>query len=121
MGTVIVIIILLVVIAAACKDTFKHFKGNGGCCGGGDAEAKQPYKKLDGEVKEIKTVFIEGMHCQNCKNTVEKYINQIEGASAQVNLKKNIAVVKTDRVIEDFELRAAVARAGFTVKNILKD
>ena len=61
---------------------------------------------------------IEGMHCENCKNTVEKYINQIDGASAQVNLKKNIAVVQLDRPVDDTDLRTAVARAGFTVAGI---
>ena len=55
---------------------------------------------------------------ENCKNTVEKYINQIDGASAQVNLKKNIAVVQLDRPVEDTDLRTAVARAGFTVAGI---
>lgn len=55
---------------------------------------------------------------KHVKNTVEKYINQIDGASAQVNLKKNIAVVQLDRPVEDTDLRTAVARAGFTVAGI---
>ena len=49
---------------------------------------------------------------------IEKYINQIDSASAQENLKKNIAVVQLDRPVEDTDLRTAVARAGFTVAGI---
>jgi copper chaperone len=82
------------------------------------AAVSQRKKKLAGEVIATKIIRIEGMHCENCKNTVEKYINQIDGASAQVNLKKNIAVVQLDRPVEDTDLRTAVARAGFTVVGI---
>lgn len=87
-------------------------------CGGGGSEPKQKKKKLAGEVIATKIISIEGMHCENCKNIVEKYINQIDGASAQVNLKKNIAVVQLDRPVDDTDLRTAVARAGFTVAGI---
>ena len=115
MGTIIIIAVLVVLVLFAFRGSFAHFKGEGGCCGGGGSEPKQ---KLAGEVIATKIISIEGMHCENCKNTVEKYINQIDGASAQVNLKKNIAVVQLDRPVEDTDLRTAVARAGFTVAGI---
>ena len=115
MGTIIIIAVLVVLVLFAFRGSFAHFKGEGGCCGGGGSE---PKKKLAGEVIATKIISIEGMHCENCKNTVEKYINQIDGASAQVNLKKNIAVVQLDRPVEDTDLRTAVARAGFTVAGI---
>ena len=118
MGTIIIIAVLVVLIVFAFRGSFAHFKGEGGCCGGGDSEPKQ---KLDGEVIATKIIQIEGMHCENCKNTVEKHINQIAGASAQVNLKKNIAVVQLDRPVDDADLRTAVARAGFTVNSITQE
>ena len=118
MGTAIIIGILAVIVVIAVISSVKHMKGEGGCCGGGGSEPKQKKKKLAGEVIATKIIRIEGMHCENCKNTVEKYINQIDGASAQVNLKKNIAVVQLDRPVEDTDLRTAVARAGFTVVGI---
>lgn len=118
MGTIIIIAVLVVLVLFAFRGSFAHFKGEGGCCGGGGSEPKQKKKKLAGEVIATKIISIEGMYCENCKNTVEKYINQIDGASAQVNLKKNIAVVQLDRPVEDTDLRTAVARAGFTVAGI---
>ena len=118
MGTAIIIGILAIIVVIAVISSVKHMKGEGGCCGGGGSEPKQKKKKLAGEVIATKIISIEGMHCENCKNTVEKYINQIDGASAQVNLKKNIAVVQLDRPVDDTDLRTAVARAGFTVAGI---
>ena len=118
MGTAIIIGILAIIVVIAVISSVKHMKGEGGCCGGGGSEPKPKKKKLAGEVIATKIISIEGMHCENCKNTVEKYINQIDGASAQVNLKKNIAVVQLDRPVEDTDLRTAVARAGFTVAGI---
>lgn len=44
------------------------------------------------------------MHCENCKNKVEKNINQIDGAVAKVNLRKDTAVVSMDRNISDTDL-----------------
>ena len=80
MGTIIIIAVLVVLVLFAFRGSFAHFKGEGGCCGGGGSEPKQKKKKLAGEVIATKIISIEGMHCENCKNTVEKYINQIDGA-----------------------------------------
>ncbi|XCP86875.1 heavy metal-associated domain-containing protein [Roseburia hominis] len=118
MGNVIVIAVLLVIAFFAVKSTMKHFKGEGGCCGGGCSEcgnAKMKHKKLEGDKIAEKVIRIEGMHCEHCKHAVEEEINKIDGASAKVNLRKNLAVVSMDRRIADDELYAAVARAGFQV------
>ena len=47
-----------------------------------------------------------------------KKLNDIEGVSADVSLKKNRAVVSYDRPVEDSRLRAAVEQAGFHVLSI---
>ena len=75
-------------------------------------------KKLTGEKIAEKIIYIEGMHCDNCKNSVECQINRIDGAVAKVNLKKKLAVVEMDREIAEEELVAAVERADFKVLRI---
>ena len=120
MGNAIVILILVVVVILCLKSSLKHFKGEGGCCGGGgDCSACKPAKKkkLNTVIKQ-RTLQIEVMHCEHCKSSVESSINAIEGASAEVNLGKNRAVVSMDREIEDEILIEAVEKAGFIVPGI---
>lgn len=117
MGNIIVIVIIVVIAFFALKSSLKHFKGQGGCCGG-SCDIKPENKKLEGKKIEGKIVSIEGMHCDHCKNSVEKSINAIEGAVAKVNLGKKIAVVSMDRHIDDSLLISAVEKAGFKVVSI---
>lgn len=117
MGDVIIIIILCIAVFFAMRSSLKHFKGEGGCCGGG-SDIKPDKKKLDNDKIAEKVIRIEGMNCDHCKNTVERYINDIDGAVAKVNLRKNIAVVSLDRMVSDEELKVAVEKAGFTAINI---
>ncbi len=117
MGNVIVVLILAAVLVTALFSCAEHFKGKGGCCGGG-GEIKEKKKKFDGRKLGEKRITIDGMHCDHCKSSVERYINQIDGAAAVVNLKKNIAVVSMSRDISDEELTCAVEKAGFKVIKI---
>lgn len=117
MGTIIIIIILIVFVFFAVKSSLKHYRGEGGCCGGG-SEPKPEKKKLQGEKVAEKIIYIEGMHCENCKNSVEKHLNAIDGVVAKVNLRKKRAVVSMDRGIADEELREAVEKADFKVIRI---
>ena len=55
---------------------------------------------------------MEGLHCKNCKNSVEKAINNIEGAAAKVNLKEQTAEVVLENDVADEVLRAAVEISG---------
>lgn len=114
MTNFIIILILLVLVAAAFRSTVKHFKGEGGCCGGPSAP-KTPRKRLQGPKTEEWILHIEGMHCEHCKSSVERQINAIDGAAATVKLKKNLAVVVCDRPVEAAALTAAVEKAGFSV------
>ena len=119
MSTAVIVIVLAVIVFFAARSGLKHFKGEGGCCGGG-GELKRPPKKLNGTIIAKKTVHIEGMHCDHCKSTVERYINDIDGAAAKVNLKKNIAVVSMTRDVSDEEISKAVEEAGFKTVSIEK-
>lgn len=116
MGNIVIILVLLVIIVLAVRSSMSHMKGEGGCCGG--SSDKPEKKKLKGTKIAEKIIYIDGMHCQNCKNSVEKQINQIDGAVARVNLRKNIAVVSMDRIINDEDLRQAVERVDFKVTKI---
>lgn len=113
MITVIIVVFLLVGI----KETKKHFKRQGGCCGGSGSPDPVPEKKLEKVIGQ-KTVRIEGMTCEHCKNWVEKSINGIEGASGKVNLKKKEAVVLMSREVSEEEIRQAVSKAGYKVVEI---
>ena len=117
MGDMVIILIVAVGLFFGVRATIKHMKGQGGCCGGGKVP-KAAKKTLSGKKMGEKVVSIEGMHCDNCKNSVEKQLNRIDGAVAAVNLRKKTAVVSMSRMVSDEELKAAVEKAGFTVTGI---
>lgn len=92
-------------------------KGQGGCRGGGKVP-KTARKALEGRKLGEKFITIQGMRCENCKNSVERQINQLPGAAAKVELRKNMVVVALDRFVSDEELTEAVEKAGFQVTKI---
>ena len=124
MSDVIIMIVILIVLIFAVKGSWRHFKGEGACCGGGSGSVKpkKPKKKtLDGPVIGRRTIRISGMHCQNCVNSVTSALNAIDGVSAKVNLKDNSAEVSYDRPVDVADLKRAVERAGFKVDGILQE
>ena len=118
MGTYIVLAILAVVILYALRGTLGHLKGQGGCCGGGGDTIAEPSKELEGPVLGKKIVHIQGMHCENCKNSVERSINRLDGAACRVDLKHNLAEVSYDRPLDENALRFAIERLDFQVTGI---
>ena len=119
MADAMIVIIVVVLLGFALKGSIKHFKGKGPCCGGGSGSSKREKEKmLDGPVIGRKTIRIDGMHCENCVNSVTKAINTVEGASAKVDLSNNLAVVSYDREVSDMDLKHAVEKAGFEVISI---
>lgn len=120
MSNLIVIAVLLVIVAWAVKESAKHLHGEGGCCGGGSCErsAKPEKKKLDGPVLHSYDFEVEGMHCEHCVAKVTSAINAIDGAAADVSLRKKHAHVDCDRDIAPATIIAAVAREGYAVKEI---
>lgn len=117
MENIIIVEILVVLFIVGMRATWKHFKGEGGCCGGSGKPEVIPEKKLSHVIK-TKTVKVDGMSCERCKSWVEKAINGIDGASAKVNLKKHEAVVSMEREVSDDEIRTAVKNAGYRVVDI---
>lgn len=116
MENIIIIGILAVVVIYAVYKTVKHFKGEGGCCGGG-SNYKPKKKKLSNVVMK-KTFIIEGMHCEHCKRRVEEVINDIQGVSGSVNLKNNEAVIFYESKVADDIIKNKIERAGYKIIKI---
>ncbi len=116
-ATIIIIAVLAVIVFFAVRSSTKHFKGDGGCCGGGSGSIEDE-KTLEGKKLGEKIVHIEGMHCDNCKNKAQRALNTIDGASAKVNLGKKQAVVSYDRDLDDEEIRRVIENVDFTVTEI---
>ena len=66
-----------------------------------------------------KIVGIEGMCCERCAKRVENALGAVSGVvSADVKLKKKIAVIRSREEVSDKEISTAVTNAGFAVSSI---
>ena len=66
-----------------------------------------------------KIVGIEGMCCERCAKRVENALGAVSGVvSADVKLKKKIAVIRSREEVSDEEINVAVTNAGFAVSSI---
>lgn len=81
---------------------------------------KTKYKEVKKEMSEnIKKVYIEGMHCNHCKMTVEKALSGLDGVTdAKVDLEDKNAVIKFNRDIENSKIKEVIEEEGFEVKEI---
>ncbi len=77
-------------------------------------------KNINKEDKFMKKILsVEGMCCEHCAARVEKALSAVSGVvSADVKLKKKIAVVRSREELSDDELKKVVADAGYTVVGI---
>ena len=116
MGTYMICGILIIVIVAALLGSRKHFKGEGGCCGGG-GDVKIKPKHLD-TIVATKKLHIEGMSCVNCQNRIENALNGMAQVNAKASFKKGEAIVKLGVDIPEEELREAVEKLGYKVTSI---
>ena len=83
--------------------------------GGGDI--KENKISEDGYMKKF--VNIEGMCCEHCAQRVEKALSTVSGVvSADVKLKKNLAVVRSRDEVSDDEIKKVVEEAGYKVTGI---
>lgn len=114
MTDLLIMAIILVAVGIGIKESAKHFRGESGCCGG--SSVKPVRKKLKGKVVRTYTIPIQGMHCENCVNTVTSVINDIDGAAAKVSLRKKTAKVSCDREVNIEEIKKAIQNAGYEVK-----
>lgn len=108
----IIIAIIVVMMMIGIRSAIKHFKRQGGCCGGGDYKPKK--KKLP-KVLYQKTFKVAGMHCDHCKNRVEEVINDMQGVAGKVDLKKGELIVSYAEEVDDERIKARIERAGYTI------
>lgn len=118
MGNVIIVAVLALILFAAIRSSVKHVKGEGGCCGGGSSGFDEPDKKLSGTIIKTKVFAIEGMHCENCTNSVKRAINRIDGVSAKLSLKKKQALVEYEKEVSDDVLVMAIENLGYKVVSV---
>ena len=72
-----------------------------------------------GEEYMKKLISIDGMCCDHCAARVEKALAAISGVvSADVKLKKKLAVVRSREEISDEEITKVITDAGYTVTGI---
>ena len=65
----------------------------------------------------MKTIKIEGMHCEHCSGRVKKALEAL-GLTVTVELKSGIVTVDGASIPDDAELREAVEDLGFDVTDI---
>ncbi len=106
---IIIAVLCLLAVFAAVKSV-QHFKGQGGCCGGG---GYRPKKKRLKKVAFKKEFAVEGMKCKNCKIRVEEAVNDLEGVAGKADLKKGILTVSYEKPVEDEVIIKKIERAGY--------
>lgn len=116
-ATVIIGLVVLALLLFSMRGAYKHFKGEGSCCGGGDAVAL-PKKELKGKIVGVKLIGVSGMTCGHCKQRVEAALNNIEGAAAEVNLRRKEARLEMTREVTDDEIREALRDSGYEITGI---
>ena len=66
-----------------------------------------------------KLVTIDGMCCERCAKRVENALSVVSGViSADVKLKKKLAVIRSREEVSNEEITKAVESVGFTVASI---
>ena len=117
--TILIVAVIAVLVIAGLKETIKHAKGEGACCGGGNtASDEEPTVILSGKIVTRMNVYIDGMHCMNCKNSVTRSLQKLDQVSEKVDLKKNMAYVESTRNVGDDEITFAIERLDFNVTRI---
>lgn len=117
--TILIVAVIAVLVIAGLKESIKHANGEGACCGGGNtASDEEPTVILSGKIVTRMNVYIDGMHCMNCKNSVTRSLQKLDQVSAKVDLKKNMAYVESTRNVGDDEITFAIERLDFNVTRI---
>ena len=115
MENAIILVLLALAVAVGIWYTVRHFKGKGGCCGGG---GYRPRKKKLSQVIGQKTFGVEGMHCEHCKVRVEEAVNDLHGVAGRADWKKGLLTVSYAEAVENDRIKEKVERAGYHVTEI---
>ena len=69
--------------------------------------------------KKRKIIGIEGMHCENCVNKIDKALEELSDVErVSVSLKKKRAVVFYDGDVDSLLLQKTIEDLGFSVTGI---
>ena len=117
LSNIIIIVILVVLVVVAVIKSIPHFKGEGGCCGGSGGAKRIKPKKLS-RVTSVINVKIGGMHCEHCYARVQNALNLVDGLSARVYGSRNLAVVKSERAVDNEEITKIITELGYNVESI---
>ena len=116
MENVILIVLLTAAVAVGIWYTIRHFKGEGGCCGGG---SYRPRKKKLSHVTGEKTFRVEGMHCEHCKVRVEEAVQRHPRRGGPCRLKKGLLTVLYSQPVDDGQIKQRVEKAGYRITGVL--
>ena len=117
-GVAIVVLVFAIVLALAVRAALRHFKGEGGCCGGGAGAPPPVADKAIGPAVARRELALGGLHCMKCVARVKAALEALPGVAADVTLDPQRAVVRMDREVPDEALRKAVEDQGFQVLSI---
>ena len=117
-GVAIVVLVFAIVFVIAVRAALRHFKGEGGCCGGGAGAPPPVADKVIGPAVARRELALGGLHCMKCVARVKAALEALPGVAADVTLDPQRAVVRMDRDVPDEALRKAVEAQGFQVLSI---
>ena len=118
MINVVIGLIVLGVVLFALRNTIRTMSGGGCGCGGGAPKKVKVADKNASNYSIEMDVEVGGMSCQNCAIHVENALNSLEGAWAQVDLKKNTAHLRLKNQVSEDEIRRVIKDAGYSVRAI---
>lgn len=115
--TIIIILILVFIGVLAVRSYTKKLKN--GCCGTGGGEKRiKPGDRNPSHYGHSATVKVGGMTCGNCRTRVENAFNSEPALWAQVNLKDEVAFVRSKEPLAEEELRKIVTHAGYEALSV---
>ena len=117
-GVAIVVLVFAIVFALAVRAALRHFKGKGGCCGGGAGAPPPVADKAIGPAVARRELALGGLHCMKCVARVKAALEALPGVAAEVTLDPQRAIVRMDREVSDEVLRKAIEDQGFQVVSI---
>lgn len=111
----IIFAVIAALVLIGIGSAVKHFRGQGGCCGG---SSYKPRRKVLKRAVDRRIFHVEGMHCRNCSNRVTEAVNDVPHAVGFVNLKKGIVTVYYEEPVPDEQIIAGIQRVGYSVTKV---
>lgn len=117
MDNFIVFVVIAVILGVAIASTINR-KRKGACCSGGGGTIREKKELDEPKIGEME-VKIEGMHCENCRNSIERKVNRMEGVVCKVNLRKKLAVVEYSQPVDPEDVKKAIEVLDFKVLDVI--